>query len=69
MKGIVKKMDAQGFGIIDGADGSKVPFILSDVKTERHRAGKTDSPCATARRNHPWVFVEGVVVRIGAFCA
>lgn len=31
MTGIVKKMDAQGFGIIDGADGSKVPFILSDV--------------------------------------
>ncbi len=31
MMGIVKKVDAQGFGIIDGADGSKVPFILSDV--------------------------------------
>ncbi len=31
MIGIVKKFDAQGFGIIDGADGSKVPFILSDV--------------------------------------
>jgi hypothetical protein len=27
MIGIVKKIDAQGFGIIDGADGSKVPFI------------------------------------------
>jgi cold shock CspA family protein len=31
MMGIVKKVDTQGFGIIDGADGSKVPFILSDV--------------------------------------
>jgi cold shock CspA family protein len=31
MIGIVKKFDARGFGIIDGADGSKVPFILSDV--------------------------------------
>ena len=31
MMGIVKKVDAQGFGIIEGADGSKVPFILSDV--------------------------------------
>ena len=31
MIGIVKKVDAQGFGIIEGADGSKVPFILSDV--------------------------------------
>ena len=28
MIGIVKKIDAQGFGIIDGADGSKVPFVL-----------------------------------------
>ena len=31
MRGIVKKVDARGFGIIDGADGSKMPFILSDV--------------------------------------
>jgi cold shock CspA family protein len=31
MRGIVKKFDARGFGIIDSADGSKVPFILSDV--------------------------------------
>ena len=31
MTGMVKKIDVQGFGIIDGRDGSKVPFILSDV--------------------------------------
>jgi cold shock CspA family protein len=31
MTGIVKKVDERGFGIIDGADGSKMPFILSDV--------------------------------------
>ena len=31
MRGIVKKFDARGFGIIDSADGSKVPFILPDV--------------------------------------
>jgi cold shock CspA family protein len=31
MMGIVKKVDGQGFGIIDGANGSKIPFILSDV--------------------------------------
>ena len=31
MMGIVKKVNAQGFGIIDGADGSKVPFILSQA--------------------------------------
>jgi len=35
MMGIVKKIDAQGFGIIDGADGSKVPFISSDVMNRR----------------------------------
>jgi cold shock CspA family protein len=31
MRGIVKRFDARGFGIINSADGSKVPFILSDV--------------------------------------
>ena len=30
MRGIVKKFDRRGFGIINCADGSKVPFILSD---------------------------------------
>jgi cold shock CspA family protein len=32
MIGIVKKIDAQGFGIIDGADGSKIPFIRADIR-------------------------------------
>jgi cold shock CspA family protein len=31
MRGIVKKFDSRGFGIIAGADGSKLPFTLSDV--------------------------------------
>jgi cold shock CspA family protein len=31
MRGIVKKFDSQGFGIIASADGSKLPFTLSDV--------------------------------------
>jgi cold shock CspA family protein len=31
MRGIVKRFDARGFGIINSADSSKVPFILSDV--------------------------------------
>ena len=31
MTGIVKKIDAQGLGIIDGADGSKIAFVPSDV--------------------------------------
>ena len=30
MRGIIKKFDPQGFGIILGTDGSKLPFILSD---------------------------------------
>ena len=30
MRGIVKKFDTRGFGIINCADGLKVPFILSD---------------------------------------
>ena len=35
MTGMVKKINVQGFGIIDGADGSKVPFISSDVRNCR----------------------------------
>ncbi len=31
MRGIVKKFDSRRFGIIESADGSKVPFTLSDV--------------------------------------
>jgi cold shock CspA family protein len=31
MRGIVKKFDPRGFGIIAGADGSQIPFTLSDV--------------------------------------
>src|SRR6266567_3192392 len=40
MIGMVKKIDAQGFGIIDGADGSKVPFSSSEVMNRRvHEPG------------------------------
>ena len=31
MTGVVKKIDAHGFGIIDGTDGSKIAFIPSDL--------------------------------------
>jgi len=31
MKGIVKKIDPQGFGIIEATDGSKLPFIFADL--------------------------------------
>ena len=30
MRGIIKKFDPRGFGIIDGADGLKLPFVVSD---------------------------------------
>ena len=30
MRGIIKKFDPRGFGIIEGADGSKLPFTRSD---------------------------------------
>jgi cold shock CspA family protein len=33
--GIVKKVAKRGFGIIGGADGSKIPFILADVAHRR----------------------------------
>ena len=35
MKGIVKKFDPQGFGIIKASDGSKLAFILSDFTREQ----------------------------------
>jgi cold shock CspA family protein len=31
MVGIVKKIDGDGFGIIAAADGSRIPFICSDI--------------------------------------
>jgi len=31
MVGIVKKVDGQGVGIIACADGSKIPFVQSDL--------------------------------------
>lgn len=40
MKGIIKMFDSQGFGIIEGADGSKLPFIRSDFSRHQFpRAG------------------------------
>jgi len=38
MKGIIKKFDPQGFGIIEGTDGSKLPFILSDFDPSKFPA-------------------------------
>jgi hypothetical protein len=35
MVGIVKKVTQQGSGIIAAANGSRVPFVLSDVMNQR----------------------------------
>ena len=35
MVGIVKKVTQQGSGIIVAANGSRVPFVLSDVMNQR----------------------------------
>ncbi len=61
MTGIVKKVDAQGFGIIDGADGSKVPFIPSDVMNRRGLE-PGQKVIFSVRRVKDQAFAENVVV-------
>lgn len=62
MMGIVKKMDAQGFGFIEGADGSKVPFILSDVIS--HHVLKPGQKVAfSVRRVKGKAFAQNITVR------
>ena len=61
MTGIVKKIDAQGFGIIDGADGSKVPFIPSDVMN-RHVLEPGQKVIFSVRRVKEQAFAEHVTV-------
>ena len=57
----MKKIDAQGFGIIDGADGSKVPFILSDVIN--HRVLESgEKVIFSVRRVKDQAFAENVIV-------
>ena len=42
MRGIIKKFNPQGFGIIESADGSKLPFIRSDfARYQFPREGQT----------------------------
>ena len=61
MIGIVKKVDAQGFGIIEGADGSKVPFILSDVIS--HHVLKPGQKVAfSVRRVKDKAFAQNITV-------
>jgi cold shock CspA family protein len=61
MTGIVKKIDAQGFGIIDGADGSKVPFIPSDVMN-RHVLEQGQKVIFSVRRVKEPAFAEHVTM-------
>jgi cold shock CspA family protein len=61
MTGIVKKIDAQGFGIIDGADGSKVPFISSDVMN-RCVLEPGQKVIFSVRRVKDQAFAENVIV-------
>ncbi len=59
--GIVKKIDAQGFGIIDGADGSKVPFILSDVMNH-HGLEPGQKVAFSVRRVNDKTFAQNIIV-------
>ena len=61
MKGIVKKINAQGFGIIDGADGSKLPFVLSDVMN-RHGLEPGQRVVFSVRRVKDKAFAQNVMV-------
>src|SRR5712664_2373957 len=61
MTGIVKKIDAQGFGIIEGADGSKVPFILSDVMN-RHGLEPGQKVVFSVRRVKDKALAQNVIV-------
>lgn len=61
MMGIVKKVDAQGFGIIEGADGFKVPFILSDV-ISHHGLKPGQKVAFSVRRVKNNAFAQNVIV-------
>ena len=61
MMGMVKKIDALGFGIIDGADGSKLPFVLSDVMN-RHGLEPGQKVVFSVRRVNDKAFAQNVIV-------
>jgi cold shock CspA family protein len=62
MIGTIKKIDAQGFGIIEGADGSKVPFIRSDVMNHHHLFEPGQKVMFSVRRVKDQPFAEHVLV-------
>ena len=54
-------VDAQGFGIIDSADSSKVPFLRSDVN--RHRDLELGQKVVfSLRRVNDYAFAENVTI-------
>ena len=62
MKGIIKKFDPQGFGIIEGTDGSKLPFIRSDFA--RHQFPQVGQKVIfSIRRVKDKVFASNVFAR------
>ena len=63
MKGIIKKFDPQGFGIIEASDGSKLAFILSDFTREQspQEGQKVISQSAASRA----VFSPAMSIRSG----
>ena len=61
MRGIVKKFDLRGFGIIDSADGFKVPFIRCDVIT--HSALEPGQKVVfSVRKVKDKAFAENVII-------
>jgi len=62
MRGIIKKFDPHGFGIIEGTDGSKLPFIRSDFARHQFpRAGQ--KVIFSIRRVRDKVFASNVFAR------
>ena len=61
MRGIVKKFDERGFGIIDSADGSKVPFIRCDV-TAHSALEPGQKVVFSVRRVKDKAFAENVTI-------
>lgn len=61
MTGTIKRVDPKGFGVIDGSNGSKLPFIRSDFAHDQNpRAGQR--VIFTIRIVEGRVFASNVVV-------
>jgi cold shock CspA family protein len=66
MRGIIKKFDLRGFGIIESADGSKLPFVRSDFA--RHQYPREGQQVTfSIRRVNDQVFASNVFARRDAF--